>query len=53
MYCKPHNAGLASETPAVARKLAAMFAAMDIIDHHLVEGEIVEDGRPILPKQED
>ena len=44
-YCKPWNAGLASETPAVARKLGKMFDAMEVIDRKLVDGDIVEDLR--------
>ena len=45
-YCKPWNAGLASETGAVARRLGRLFDALsDEITSNVVQGEIVEDIR--------
>jgi hypothetical protein len=43
MYCKPWNAGLASETSAVARDLGRLFDALDSINSNLVQGDILED----------
>lgn len=43
-YCKPLNAGLASETGAVCRRLAKLFEAIDEhINQLVVEGQILED----------
>lgn len=42
-YCRPWNAGLASETPAVARELARLFDALDCINSNVVEGAILDD----------
>jgi hypothetical protein len=44
-YCHPWNAGLCSETSAVARKLAKSFDAMSLIDSNIVRGEVAEDFR--------
>lgn len=42
-YCRPLNAGLASETGAVARRLAAMFDALDSVNSCIVAGSILDD----------
>lgn len=43
-YCTPWNTGLASETPAVARRLARLVESLDNeITSNVVSGEIVED----------
>lgn len=45
-YCKPQNAGLASETSAVCKRLGRLFDALDSeITSMVVEGEIIEDVR--------
>ena len=45
-YCKPWNAGLASETPAVCRRLGRLFDALDTeINTNIADGQIVEDVR--------
>ena len=45
-YCKPWNAGLASETGAVARRLGRLIDALsDEINSNICDGEIVEDCR--------
>ena len=44
-YCKPLNAGLASETQAVTLRLAKLFRAMDDVNAWIVAGPIVEDIR--------
>lgn len=42
-FCKPWNAGLASETPAVERRLGRLLTAMDTeINANIVEGAIVQ-----------
>ena len=47
-YCTPWNAGLASETPAVARRLARLVGALDQeITSNVVSGQIVEDVRAL------
>lgn len=41
-FCRPWNAGLASETPAVERRLGRLLTALDTeINAHIVEGSIV------------
>ena len=43
-YCRPLNAGLASETGAVARKLGKLFDAIDVMkDGGIVSGAILDD----------
>jgi hypothetical protein len=43
-YCKPHNAGLDSETPAVCRRLGRLLTAIDTeITAHVVQGDICKD----------
>lgn len=43
-YCKPHNAGLASETPAVCRRIGKLITALDTeINAYIVEGKILSD----------
>jgi len=42
-YCKPWNAGLASETPAVARAIGKLFDALDSINANIVDGQILDD----------
>lgn len=49
-YCRPFNAGLNSETPAVARTIAKALTAMLLVDNMLVEGQIVEDMRATYHK---
>ncbi len=45
-YCKPWNAGLASETPAVARRIGRLLQALDAeINANICEGAIVDDVR--------
>ena len=45
-YCKPWNAGLASATPAVCRRLSRLFEALDSeINSNIVQGAIAEDVR--------
>jgi hypothetical protein len=45
-YCKPWNAGLASETPAVCRRLGRLFDALDTeINTNIADGQIIEDVR--------
>jgi hypothetical protein len=45
-YCKPHDAGLASETPAVCRRIGKILEALDNeLTAFLVEGEILNDLR--------
>ena len=44
-YCKPWNAGLASEAGAVAKTLGKMFDAMSHVDSYVVDGEILDDLR--------
>lgn len=45
-YCKPHNAGLASETGAVCRRLSRMLTGLDVeINAWIVEGAILDDIR--------
>lgn len=46
MYCRPWNAGLASETPAVQRRLARLIDALDSeINPNICEGTIVDEIR--------
>lgn len=46
MYCKPWNAGLASETGAVCRRLGRLLTALDCeITTNVVEGKIVDEIR--------
>lgn len=47
MYCKPLNAGLASETRAVTRTLGKMIDALDTINRNIVDGQIVDDLRAV------
>lgn len=42
-YCKSWNAGLASETKAVCRKLGRLFDAIDAISGDIVGGAIRDD----------
>ena len=45
-YCEPWNAGLASETGAVCRRLARLVQALDCeITSNVARGKIVEDVR--------
>jgi hypothetical protein len=45
-YCKPWNAGLASETPAVCKRIGRLLTALDTeITSNVVEGAIVDDIR--------
>lgn len=45
-YCVPWNCGLASETEAVARRLARLVQALDNeITSNVVQGKIVDDVR--------
>jgi hypothetical protein len=45
-YCKPWNAGLASETPAVCRRISRLFDALDSeITSNVVQGHIVDEIR--------
>jgi hypothetical protein len=46
MYCKPWNAGLASETGSVCRRIGRLMTALDTeIDSNIVQGDIVNDIR--------
>lgn len=43
-YCKPWNAGLDSETPAVCKRLARLLDALaSEINSNICEGAIVDD----------
>jgi hypothetical protein len=43
-YCKPFNAGLDSETPAVCRRIGRLLTALDTeITSHVVAGTITKD----------
>lgn len=43
-YCKPWNAGLASETSAVCRRIGRLLTALDTeINSNIVEGKINQD----------
>jgi hypothetical protein len=45
-YCKPLNAGLASETSAVCRRIGHLMQALDReINAYVVEGAILDDIR--------
>lgn len=45
-YCKPLNAGLASETSAVARRIARLIDALDSeLTAWIVEGAVIDDVR--------
>ena len=45
-YCKPWNAGLASEDGAVARRIGRLLTALDTeINTHVVQGAIDDDIR--------
>ncbi len=45
-YCVPWNAGLASETPAVCRRLGRLLAALhNEINSNIVQGAICNDVR--------
>lgn len=45
-YCKPWNAGLASETPAVCKRIGRLLTALDCeLTNNVVEGAIVDDIR--------
>lgn len=45
-YCKPWNAGLASEPSAVCRRLGRLITALDDeITSNVVQGKIVDDVR--------
>lgn len=45
-YCRPWNAGLDSETPAVCRRLGHLIAALhDEINNNIVQGEICDELR--------
>jgi len=45
-YCKPWNAGLASETPAVCRRIGRLLTALDTeLNVNICEGKVVEDIR--------
>ena len=48
-YCKPWNAGLASETGAVCRRIGRLFDALDLeLTSNVVDGPIVDDIRAFL-----
>jgi hypothetical protein len=43
-YCKPWNAGLASETPAVCKRIGRLLTALDTeITSNVVDGVINDD----------
>jgi hypothetical protein len=43
LYCEPWNAGLASETPAVCKRLGRLLTALDTeINSHVVQGDIID-----------
>jgi hypothetical protein len=42
-YCNPWNAGLASETKAVAKSLGKLLDELGQINNNLVEGEIANE----------
>lgn len=45
-YCRPWNAGLASETPAVCRRLSRLLGALhNELNANIVEGKICDDLR--------
>lgn len=45
-YCKPHNAGLASETGAVCRRIGRLLTSLDEeLNAFIVEGTILDDIR--------
>ena len=45
-YCKPLNAGLASETSAVCRRIGRLFATLDTeLNAFIVSGQILDDVR--------
>lgn len=45
-YCRPWNAGLASETPAVCRRLGRLLGALhNELNANIVEGTINDDLR--------
>lgn len=45
-YCKPWNAGLASETGAVCKRIGRLFDALDSeLTSNVVDGPIVDDIR--------
>lgn len=45
-YCNPWNAGLASETPAVCRRLQRLIKALSVeINDQVVRGQIADDVR--------
>lgn len=53
-YCRPWNAGLASETPAVCRRLGRLFTMLDTeITADLVEGQITKDIRAFRGQLQD
>lgn len=50
-YCEPWNAGLASSTPAVNRRLARLLDALgNEINSNVARGPIVEDIRALSVK---
>lgn len=43
-YCKPWNAGLASETKSVCRRIGRLIDSLGVeINSNICEGEIVDD----------
>jgi len=43
-YCKPWNAGLASETSSVEKRISRLLEALSVeINSNLVQGDIVDD----------
>jgi hypothetical protein len=43
LYCEPWNAGLASETPAVCKRIGRLLTALDTeINSHVVQGDIID-----------
>jgi hypothetical protein len=46
-YCKPWNAGLASEPRAVGRTLGRLLDAIGEVNENLVEGQVIEDCRAL------
>jgi hypothetical protein len=42
-YCKPWNAGLASEPRAVGRTIAKLMDALQQVNGNIVDGPIIDD----------
>lgn len=51
MYCEPNNAGLASKTSSVCKRLGKLLTVLDSeISYLVVTGEILEDIRAFRSK---